>query len=128
MGTNKISQLGPVLKICEAAFMRQPLSKNLKMKTSQFSKSQQMAIIAQRQTGASVEEICRINQISPATFYKWEKAMKDDQDDNKRRIKQLEQENARLKKMYAELMIDHEILQEGYEVAKKISAQSKKKR
>ena len=42
-----------------------------------------------------------------------------EEDDDKRRIKQLEQENARLKKMYTELMIDHEILSEGYEVAKK---------
>lgn len=98
------------------------------MKTSQFSKSQRIAIIAQRQSGSSVEEICRMHQISPATFYKWEKALREDQDADKRRLKQLEQENARLKKMYAELMIDHEILQEGYEVAKKISAQSKKKR
>ncbi|MEZ4775901.1 MAG: transposase [Bacteroidia bacterium] len=70
------------------------------MKTSQFSLTQRKAIVSQRQTGASVEEICRMHQISPATFYNWEKVLKEDQDEDKRRIKQLEQENARLKKMY----------------------------
>ncbi|MEL6257373.1 MAG: transposase [Bacteroidota bacterium] len=97
------------------------------MKSSRFSKSQRLAILAQHDSGESIESICRAHQISPATFYNWKKDLKEDQDENKRRLKQLEQENARLKKMYAELMIDHEILKEGYAVAKKISAQSKKK-
>ena len=62
---------------------------------------------------------------SPATFYKWKRDIAIEQDEDKRRLKQLEKENARLKKMYAELMIDHEILQEGYEMAKKIVARDK---
>ncbi len=97
------------------------------MKTSNFSEKARMAIVAKRDSGQSVEEICRAHQISPATFYNWKREFEVAQDDGKRRIKQLEAENARLKKMYAELMIDHEILQEGYEFAKKISAQSTKK-
>ena len=49
------------------------------------------------------------------------------QDDDKRRLKQLEEENARLKKMYAELSIDHSILKQGYEMIKKYQAQDSKK-
>ena len=98
------------------------------MRKSKFTESQRLAIVAKHDGGHSVEEICRIPQISPATFYNWKKAAERDQDDEKRRIKDLEAENARLKKMYAELMIDHEILQEGYEMAKKISARDKGKK
>lgn len=97
------------------------------MKSSKFSEKERLAIVAKQDAGMSVEEICRLDQISPATFYNWKRELSDSQDEEKRRLKQLEAENARLKKMYAELMIDHKILQEGYEVAKKISAQSKKK-
>lgn len=97
------------------------------MKRSKFSEKERLPIVAKQDAGMSVEEICRHHQISPATFYKWKRELSESQDEDKRWIKQLEAENSRLKKMYAELMIDHEILQEGYEVAKKISAQSKKK-
>ena len=98
------------------------------MKKSQFSEKQRLSILAQHDSGKSVDDICRLHQISPATFYKWKRDLAIDQDEDKRRLKQLEQENARLKKMYAELMIDHEILQEGYEMAKKISARDKGKK
>ena len=96
------------------------------MRKSSFNESQRVAIIAEQDAGKKVEEICRHHQISPATFYKWRQDLLDQQNDDRRRVKQLEQENARLKKMYAELRIDHEILQEGYEVIKKISAQRKR--
>lgn len=97
------------------------------MRKSSFTESQRLAILAEQDAGQSVEDICRKHQISPATFYKWKKEVAIEQDDDKRRIKQLEQENARLKKMYAELKIDHEILQEGYDWIKKNVAQPKKK-
>lgn len=97
------------------------------MKQSKFSEKQRLAIIAKQDSGQSIEEICRFHQISPATFYNWRRDLAIEQDEDKKRLKHLEQENSRLKKMYSELMIDHEILKEGYEVAKKISAQSKKK-
>jgi putative transposase len=97
------------------------------MKKSQFSRSDRMKAVAQHDAGQSVDDICRSYQISPATFYKWKQSFEIEADDDKRRLRDLEQENARLKKMYAELRIDHEILQEGYEMAKKILAQPKKK-
>lgn len=96
------------------------------MRKSNFNEAQRLTIIAEQDAGKKVDEVCRQYQISPATFYKWKQDMSDQQNDDRRRVKHLEQENARLKKMYAELRIDHEILQEGYEVAKKISAQRKR--
>lgn len=86
-----------------------------------------MAILARQDAGQGVDSICREYQVSPATFYKWKKELAIGQDDEKRRLRQLEQENARLKKMYAELKIDHDILQEGYDMVKKMLAQPKKK-
>lgn len=98
------------------------------MKQSKFTETQRMAILAKQDAGQSVEEICREHQISPATFYKWKKDLAIEQDEDKRRLKQLEEENARLKKMYAELSLDHNILQQGYEMIKKYQAQDAKKK
>ena len=98
------------------------------MKKSRFSPNQRLAILAKHESGQAVDEICREHQISPATFYKWKKDASDEQDGEKRELKKLKAENARLKKLYAELRIDYDILSEGYEVAKKISARTGKKR
>lgn len=98
------------------------------MRQSKFTESQKMAILAKQDAGQSVEDICREHQISPATFYKWKKEVAIEQDEAKRRLKQLEEENARLKKMYAELSIDHNILKQGYEMIKKYQAQDAKKK
>lgn len=98
------------------------------MRKSKFSEKQRMAILAKHDSGQSVEDICRDHQISPATFYKWKKEVVDSQNEDKRRIKQLEQENTRLKKMFAELSLDHGILQDGYEMLKKWQAQDEKKK
>ena len=98
------------------------------MRKSKFTESQRLSILAKQDAGQSVEDICREHQISPATFYKWKKEHSDNQDEDKRRLKQLEIENARLKKMYAELSLDHGILKDGYEMLKKYQAQDAKKK
>ena len=98
------------------------------MKKSNFSESQRKAIVEKRTQGQSVEEICREHQISAATFYKWQRDLNEMANEDKRRLRELEKENARLKKMYSELMIDHDILKEGLEMAKKISARDKGKK
>lgn len=98
------------------------------MRKGKYTETQRMAILAKHDAGQSVESICREYQISPATFYKWKKAVAIEQDEDKRRLKQLEEENARLKKMYAELSLDHSILQQGYEMIKKYQAQDAKKK
>jgi putative transposase len=98
------------------------------MPKSKFTESQRLAILAKQDAGQKVEAICREHQISPATFYLWRKEYTENQDEDKRRLKQLEAENARLKKMYAELSLDHGILQDGYEMLKKYAAQDAKKK
>lgn len=98
------------------------------MRKSSFTESQRLAILAEQDGGKSVEDICRKHQISPATFYNWKKELAIEQDENKRRLKELEEENARLKKMYAELSLDHGILKDGYEMLKKWQAQDARKK
>jgi len=98
------------------------------MRKSNFSEKQRLAILAKSDAGQSIEDICREHQISPATFYKWKKIASDNNNEEKRRLKELEVENARLKKMYAELSLDHGILQEGYQMLKKWQAQDNKKK
>lgn len=98
------------------------------MKKSRFSQSQRTAILAQHDAGQSVEQICREHQISPATFYNWKKDLEISQDEDKNKVKSLSEENARLKKMYAELSLDHQILQEGYQMLKKWQAQDARKK
>ena len=98
------------------------------MRKSKFSESQRMNILAKADAGQNVEAICREHQISPATFYKWKKDLAIEQNEDKRRLKQLEEENKRLKKMYAELSLNHEILSEGYDMLKKYQAQDAKKK
>jgi putative transposase len=98
------------------------------MKKSRFSETERLTILAKLDSGTSIDDLCREYQISAATLYKWRKEQVDMQDEAKRQLKQLETENARLKKMYADLSMDHEILKEGYSFLKKIQAQDNKKK
>ena len=98
------------------------------MKKSRYSETERLRILAKLDSGTSIDDLCREYQISAATLYKWRKEQVDMQDEAKRQLKQLETENARLKKMYADLSMDHEILKEGYSFLKKIQAQDNKKK
>lgn len=90
------------------------------MRKSNFTDKQRAAILEAHASGSSIEDLCRKHQISTATFYKWKKAHAEDQDAQKRRVKQLERENARFKKMYSELSMKYDILAEGYSLLKKM--------
>lgn len=83
------------------------------MKTSKFSDSAIMAILKQGQSGVSVPVICREHGISSATFYKWRSKYGGMDAGMISRLKELELENSRLKKMYADVQIDHQILKEA---------------
>lgn len=98
------------------------------MRKSKFSKNQRLEILAKWDAGSSVDDLCREYQVSAATLYRWKKDKVTEEDDTLRELKQLRAENARLKKMYANLSMDHEILQEGYEMAKKYAAQDAKRK
>ena len=85
------------------------------MKKSKYSDSQVMAIIKQAAAGRSVPEICRENNISSATFYKWRSKYGGMDLPMITKLKELEIENSRLKKMYAEERMKAEILKEVLE-------------
>jgi putative transposase len=83
------------------------------MKKTRFTEPQIIAILKKQEAGIKVSDICRENGISDATFYNW-KAKYGGMDVNElKRVKQLEQENARLKRMYADLSLVHEALKDA---------------
>ena len=75
------------------------------MKTSRFSDTQIIAILKQAEAGAPVPELCREHGISTTTFYKWRSKYDGLEASELKRLKQIEQEHERLKKMYAELSL-----------------------
>lgn len=83
------------------------------MRTSKFSESQIVSILKEQEAGVTVAEICREHGISQATFYKWRSKYGGMDASMLRRVKELEAENARLKKMYAESQMDQAILKEA---------------
>ena len=83
------------------------------MKTSKFTDSQFMAILKQAEAGSPVPELCREHGMSSATFYKWRAKFGGMDASLMARLKELEAENARLKKMYAEERLKAEIIQEA---------------
>jgi len=82
------------------------------MKKSRFTESQIMAILKQNETGASVPDLCREHGISSASFYKWRSKYSGMDASLTKRMKELEDENRRLKKMYAEEKLKAEIAKE----------------
>ena len=83
------------------------------MKTSRFSDSQIIGILKQAQVGTPVPEVCREHGISSATLYKWRSRYGGMDASMISRLKELEDENRRLKKMYAEAQMSADILQEA---------------
>ena len=83
------------------------------MKKSKFTDSQVMEALKRVESGLAVPELCREIGISSATFYKWRAKYGGMDTPMISRLKELEQENARLKKMYAEERLKAEILKEA---------------
>ena len=82
------------------------------MKASKFSDAQKAFIIKQGDEGTPVAEICRKAGISQATYFNWKKKYAGLLPTEMKRLKQLEDENSRLKKIVAELTLDREMLQD----------------
>lgn len=85
------------------------------MKKSRFTDSQILAILKQAEAGTPVPELCREHGMSNATFYKWRAKYGGMDASLMARLKELEDENRRLKKMYAEERIKAEIRKEAIE-------------
>jgi Transposase. len=82
------------------------------MKRSKFSESQILFALQQSDTGVRVEEICRKMGISEATFYNWKKKYGGLGVGELRRLRQLEEENTKLKQIVADLSLDKQMLQD----------------
>ena len=85
------------------------------MKKSRFTESQIIAILKQHESGLKVGDICREKGISQATFFNW-KAKYDGMSSNQlKRLKELEKENAQLKRMYADMSLINKALKDAME-------------
>ena len=82
------------------------------MRKSRFSEEQIIGILKEHQVGIGAKELCRKHGISDATFYKWRSKYGGMEVSEAKRLKALETENAKLKKMLAEQMLDVATLKE----------------
>ena len=82
------------------------------MKRSKFSESQIITILKAVETGRTVAEVCREHEIAQTTYYKWKQKYGGMQASDIKRLRELEDENRKLKQMYAELSLDHLMLKE----------------
>lgn len=85
------------------------------MRKSRYSDSQIMAILKQAEAGTPVPALCREHGMSSALFYKWRSKFGGMDASMIKRLKELEAENARLKKMYADVQLQNDVIKEAIE-------------
>jgi putative transposase len=82
------------------------------MKRSRFTEEQIIGVLREQEAGQKVAEVCRTHGISQPTFYAWKAKYGGMSVSDARRLKQLEEENAKLKKLLAEAMLDNAVLKD----------------
>jgi putative transposase len=82
------------------------------MKRSRFTEEQIITVLREQEAGVKTADICRKHGVSEATFYKWKAKYGGLDVSDVRRLKTLEDENARLKKLLAEAMLDNAMLRD----------------
>jgi len=82
------------------------------MRKSRFSEQQIIAILAEQERGRPTSEVCREHGISQNTFYRWKAKYGGMEVSDARKLKSLEDENARLKRLLAEQMLDNTVLKD----------------
>ena len=88
------------------------------MRKSRFSENQIITILKEVEKGRAVKEVCREHSVSEATYYQWKSKYGGMEASDLKRVKELEAENARLKRMYAELALDNAAMKDL--IAKKL--------
>jgi putative transposase len=82
------------------------------MKKSRFTETQIVSILTEADNGVAVKDVCRKHGISPATYYKWKSKYGGLDASELKRIKELEAENSKLKRMYADLSLENDALKD----------------
>jgi putative transposase len=82
------------------------------MRSSRFSEEQIISILAEQERGVPTGDVCRKHGVSSATFYKWKAKYGGLDVSEARRLKALEQENSRLKRLLADAMLDNVVLKD----------------
>jgi putative transposase len=82
------------------------------MKQSRFTENQIVAILNEAEAGLPLEELIRKHGVSKGTFYKWKAKYSGMDASALKRLKELEEENRRLKQMYADLSLEHRVLKD----------------
>ena len=82
------------------------------MKRSRFSEEQIIGVLREQEAGMKVAEVCRKHGISEPTFYAWKSKFGGMGVSDAKRLRQLEEENAKLKKLLAESMLDNSVLKD----------------
>ena len=82
------------------------------MKRSRFSENQIIKILKEAEPGLPLNDLCRSYGFSKSSFYKWKAKCGGMEASDLRRLRELEEENRRLKQMYAELSLEHQVLKD----------------